>query len=66
MTKEITTTVVSKRSVIGRKAMIFGASIIGVVIATFVAATRDPELTEITVVEETSEITVEIPDEEKN
>lgn len=64
MVKSVVTTTVTKRQVIGRKALIFGASIIGGLITLLTAAKMDPELTEVLIVEEVEETTVDLPDEE--
>lgn len=64
MVKSVVTTTITKRQIIGRKALIFGATIVGGIISILTAAKINPELTEVLIVEEIEETTIELPDEE--
>lgn len=66
MVKKVTTTVATKRQIIGRKVLILGGSVIGGIIALAVAAAKDPETMEIVTIEETEEVIIEIPEKDEN
>lgn len=63
MVKKVTTTVSTSYAQLGRKAIILGGTIIGGIIALAVAVKTDPEISEVVIVEETVETTVEIPED---
>lgn len=66
MAKKVTTTVSTSYAQLGRKAIVLGGTIIGGIIALAIAVKTDPEISEVIVVEETVETTVEIPEDNKD